>query len=134
LVGADQTVRIDQLPKDTPLSSLIGMPDVVFEVSGAPSAFTTAIETVKRGGIVVQVGTLPHDGMHVMANMIMAKELDIRGSFRFGNVFEIAVDAIANRRVDVRPVISASHPLKDAAKAIELAIDKTQSMKIHLTA
>jgi L-idonate 5-dehydrogenase len=133
-VGADQTVRIDQLPKDTPLSSLIGMPDVVFEVSGAPSAFTTAIETVKRGGIVVQVGTLPHDGMHVMANMIMAKELDVRGSFRFGNVFEIAVDAIANRRVDVRPVISASHPLKDAAKAIELAIDKTQSMKIHLTA
>jgi L-idonate 5-dehydrogenase len=133
-VGADQTVRIDQLPKDTPLSSLIGMPDVVFEVSGAASAFTTAIETVQRGGIIVQVGTLPHDGMHVMANMIMAKELDVRGSFRFGNVFEIAVDAIANRRVDVRPVISASHPLKDAAKAIELAIDKTQSMKIHLTA
>ena len=132
-VGADQTVRIDQVPEGTKLSSIVGEPDVVFEVSGAPSAFTTAIDTVKRGGIIVQVGTLPHDGMHVMANMIMAKELDVRGSFRFGNVFEIAVDAIANRRVDVRPVISASHHLKDAAAAIVLAHDKTQSMKIHLT-
>jgi L-idonate 5-dehydrogenase len=132
-VGADEAIRIDQLPAGTKLSSIIGEPDVVFEVSGAPSAFTTAIETVKRGGVVVQVGTLPHDGMHVMANMIMSRELDVRGSFRFGNVFEIAVNAIANRQVDVRPVISASHPLKDAAKAIELATDKTQSMKIHLT-
>ncbi len=134
LVGADETIRIDQLPAGTKLSTVIGEPDVVFEVSGAPSAFTTAIETVKRGGVVVQVGTLPHDGMHVMANMIMSRELDLRGSFRFGNVFEIAVNAIAHRQVDVRPVISASHPLKDAAKAIELATDKTQSMKIHLVA
>jgi L-idonate 5-dehydrogenase len=134
LVGADETIRIDQLPAGTKLSSVIGEPDVAFEVSGAPSAFTTAIETVKRGGVVVQVGTLPHDGMHVMANMIMSRELDLRGSFRFGNVFEIAVNAIAHRQVDVRPVISASHPLKDAAKAIQLATDKTQSMKIHLVA
>jgi L-idonate 5-dehydrogenase len=134
LVGADETIRIDQLPAGTKLSTVIGEPDVAFEVSGAPSAFTTAIETVKRGGVVVQVGTLPHDGMHVMANMIMSRELDLRGSFRFGNVFEIAVNAIAHRQVDVRPVISASHPLKDAAKAIQLATDKTQSMKIHLVA
>jgi L-idonate 5-dehydrogenase len=134
LVSADETIRIDQLPAGTKLSTVIGEPDVAFEVSGAPSAFTTAIETVKRGGVVVQVGTLPHDGMHVMANMIMSRELDLRGSFRFGNVFEIAVNAIAHRQVDVRPVISASHPLKDAAKAIQLATDKTQSMKIHLVA
>jgi L-idonate 5-dehydrogenase len=132
-VGADQTIRIDQLPQGTKLSAIIGEPDVAFEVSGAASAFTTALETVKRGGVVVQVGTLPHDGMHVLANLIMSRELDIRGSFRFGDVFNIAVDAIAHRRVDVRPVISKSHHLKDAAAAIELARDKTQSMKIHLT-
>ena len=36
------------------------------------------------------------------------------------------------RRVDVRPVISASHPLAQAEQAIRLARDKTRSMKIHL--
>jgi hypothetical protein len=34
--------------------------------------------------------------------------------------------------VDVRPVISDSHPLSEAARAITLARDKTRSMKIHL--
>ena len=88
--------------------------------------------TVRRGGIIVQVGTLPPEGMHLLANQIMARELDLRGSFRFGNVFEHAVQAIASRRVDVRPVLSGSYSLTEAAAAIERARDKTVSMKVQL--
>jgi L-idonate 5-dehydrogenase len=131
-VGADLAVRTDTLPKDGRLSDVVGEPDVAFEVSGAPSALTACIETVRRGGIVVQVGTLPADGMHLLANQIMARELDLRGSFRFGNVFELAVQAIAGRRVDVRPVLSGVHPLTDAVRALNLARDKTVSMKVQL--
>ncbi|RPH45875.1 MAG: L-idonate 5-dehydrogenase [Burkholderiales bacterium] len=131
-VGADVTVRTDQLPKDGRLSDLIGEPDVAFEVSGAPSALAACMETVRRGGIIVQVGTLPPDGMHLLANQIMARELDLRGSFRFGNVFDHAVRSIAERRVDVRPVLSGVHPLTDAVRALTLARDKTVSMKVQL--
>ena len=133
-VGADQTVRTDQLPAGVSLAGLVGEPDVAFEVSGAPAALSTCLETVRRGGVIVQVGTLPAEGMHLMANQIMARELDLRGSFRFGNVFEQAVAAIALRRVDVRPVLSGQHPLTQAAQAIMLARDKTQSMKVQLIA
>jgi L-idonate 5-dehydrogenase len=70
--------------------------------------------------------------MHLLANQIMARELDLRGSFRFGNVFEQAVQAIAGRRVDVRPVLSGVHPLTDAVRALNLARDKTDSMKVQL--
>ena len=132
LVGADQTVRIDQMPADGKLADLIGEPDVAFEVSGAPSALSAALATVRRGGIIVQVGTLPPEGMHLLANQIMARELDVRGSFRFGIVFDTAVNAIANGRVDVKPVLSGTHPLTDAVKAITLARDKTRSMKVQL--
>ena len=131
-VGADLTVRTDRLPADGRLSDVVGEPDVAFEVSGAPSALGSAMETVRRGGIVVQVGTLPPEGMHLLANQIMARELDVRGSFRFGNVFDNAVRSIAERRVDVRPVLSGSHPLTDAAHAITLARDKNVSMKVQL--
>ena len=131
-VGADLAVRTDRLPAGSTLSDAVGEPDVAFEVSGAPGALAAAIETVRRGGIIVQVGTLPPEGMHLMANQIMARELDLRGSFRFGNVFEQAVRAIAERRVDVRPVLSGAHPLTDAAHAITLARDKTVSMKVQL--
>jgi L-idonate 5-dehydrogenase len=131
-VGADLAVRTDRLPADGRLSDVVGEPDVAFEVSGAPSALAACIETVRRGGIVVQVGTLPAEGMHLLANQIMARELDLRGSFRFGNVFELAVQAIAGRRVDVRPVLSGVHPLTDAVRALNLARDKTVSMKVQL--
>ncbi len=131
-VGADEVVRIDRLGPDEKLASLVGEPDVAFEVSGAASALSACLETVRRGGTIVQVGTLPVEGMHMLANLVMQRELDLRGSFRFGNVFDHAVAAIAARQVDVRPVISASHALSEAAAAITLARDKTRSMKIHL--
>jgi L-idonate 5-dehydrogenase len=131
-VGADQTVRTDRLPDGTRLADLVGEPDVAFEVSGAPSALGACIDTVRRGGVIVQVGTLPPEGMHLMANQIMARELDLRGSFRFANVFGLAVRSIAERRVDVRPVLSGQFPLADAAKALERARDKNVSMKVQL--
>lgn len=131
-VGADAVVRTDRLPAGATLASLIGEPDVAFEMSGAPAALAACIETVRRGGVIVQVGTLPAEGMHLMANQIMARELDLRGSFRFGAVFEQAVATIARRRLDVRPVLSGEHPLSQAAQAITLARDKNRSMKVQL--
>lgn len=131
-VGADLTVRTDRLPADGRLSDLCAEPDVAFEVSGAPQALASCLDTVRRGGIVVQVGTLPAEGMHLMANQIMARELDLRGSFRFGDVFDHAVRVIGERRVDVRPVLSGVHPLTDAVRALTLARDKTVSMKVQL--
>lgn len=131
-VGADLAVRSDRLAPGERLVDAVGEPDVAFEVSGAPSALAAAIDTVRRGGTIVQVGTLPADGMHLLANQIMARELDLRGSFRFGNVFGHAVDAIARRRVDVRPVLSGVHPLTEAVRALTLARDKTVSMKVQL--
>lgn len=131
-VGADLAVRTDRLPADGRLADVVGEPDVAFEVSGAPAAFAACLETVRRGGTIVQVGTLPPDGFHVNANLIMARELDVRGSFRFADVFEHAVRSIAERRVDVRPVLSGVHPLTDAVRAITLARDKNVSMKVQL--
>jgi L-idonate 5-dehydrogenase len=131
-VGADQTIRVDQLPTGATIASVAGEFDVAFEVSGAPQALGACLESVRRGGIVVQVGTLPAEGMHLQANLVMAREIDLRGSFRFGNVFGLAVESIVSRRVDVRPVISGAWPLREAAQAIETARDKTRSMKVQL--
>jgi L-idonate 5-dehydrogenase len=131
-VGADQVVRSDLMPAGARLADVVDEPDVAFEVSGAVSALASALETVRRGGVVVQVGTLPPEGVTLAANQIMARELDVRGSFRFGNVFETAVQVIAGGRVNVKPVLSGTHPLAEAAAAITLARDKTRSMKVQL--
>ncbi len=129
-VGADQTLCIK--PLASPSHELINEFDVAFEVSGAGSALGNCIELVRRGGTIVQVGTLPVGGIHLFANQIMVKELDIRGSMRFGNVFSRAVRLLESQRLNVQPILTGRFPIAEAAKALQLAFDKTVSMKVQI--
>jgi L-idonate 5-dehydrogenase len=65
-------------------------------------------------------------------NMVVNKEVDIRGSFRFHGEFALAADLINRHRVDVRPLISETMPLGDAVAAFELASDRKRSMKVQI--
>ena len=129
-VGADQTLCVK--PSAAPSPELLNEFDVAFEVSGAASALGNCIELVRRGGTIVQVGTLPVEGVHLFANQIMVKELDIRGSMRFGNVFSRAVRLLESQRLNVKPILTGRFPIAEAAKALQLAFDKTVSMKVQI--
>jgi L-idonate 5-dehydrogenase len=129
-VGADRTIRAD---RD---ADALATPqfDVAYEVSGSFAALKACVASVKRGGTVVQVGTLPHEPLPFVVNEIMSKELDLKGAFRWGIEFDWAVDYLSSRRVDVRPLLSGQFPLQDAVKAFELAKDKTRSTKVQVIA
>ncbi len=121
-VGADRTIRADRE------QDALATPqyDVAFEVSGSFAALKACVAAAKRGGTIVQVGTIPHEPLPFVVNEIMAKELDLKGAFRWGIEFDWAVDYISSRRVDVKPLLSGQFPLQDAVKAFELAKDKTR--------
>jgi L-idonate 5-dehydrogenase len=129
-VGATRTIRADREPDALALPQF----DVAFEASGSLAALRACVAAVKRGGIVVQVGTLPHEPLPFVVNEFMVKELDYRGVFRWGIEFDWAVEYIASRRVDVRPLLSGQFPLAQAIEAFELAKDKTKSTKVQLVA
>ena len=131
-VGADQTLCVQ--PSAAPSPEFLNEFDVAFEVSGDASALGNCIELVRRGGIIVQVGTLPVEGIHLFANQIMVKELDIRGSMRFGNVFSRAVRLLESQRLNVQPILTSKFPIAEAAEALKLAFDKTLSMKVQIVA
>ena len=131
-IGADVGLRVDRLPAGTSLVEAIGEVDVALEVAGSPAALMSCLEATRKGGTIVQVGTLPGEGMHFPANQIMARELNYIGSFRFGNVFDWAVRYVSERRIDVRPLISSQHKITDAVDAFNIARDKTRSTKVQL--
>ena len=108
--------------------------DVAFEVSGSFAALKTCVAAVKRGGVIVQVGTLPHEPLPFVVNELMAKELDLRGAFRWGIEFDWAVDYLSSRKVDVRPLLSGQYRLADAVDAFHAAADKNRSTKVQLVA
>jgi len=130
LVGADVTLRADRMGdalKDPQF-------DVAYEVSGNFNALKTCVAATRRGGVIVQVGTLPHEPLPFVVNDLMAKELDLRGAFRWGVEFDWAVDYLSTRRVDVRPLLSGQYPLQDAVAAFAAAADKNKSTKIQVVA
>jgi L-idonate 5-dehydrogenase len=65
-------------------------------------------------------------------NMVVAKEIEMRGSFRFHEEFALAVDLINRRRVDLKPLLTDVLPLSEAVKAFELASDRSRAMKIQI--
>jgi L-idonate 5-dehydrogenase len=127
-VGADRTVRTDI----TDPRELADIADVAIEAAGHPDALATCLAATRRGGRIVQVGTLPGEGLHFPANNIMARELDYVGAFRAGPEFDWAVAYLRTRKVDVRPLMSAQLPLNQAVQAFELAADRTRSTKVQL--
>jgi L-idonate 5-dehydrogenase len=108
--------------------------DVAYEVSGSFAALKTCVAAARRGATIVQVGTLPHEPLPFVVNELMAKELDLRGAFRWGIEFDWAVDYLSSRKVDVRPLLSGQYPLTDAIDAFRAAADKNRSTKVQLVA
>ncbi len=104
--------------------------DVVFEASGSGAALASAISAAKPGAVIVQVG-LGGDAS-VPLNTLVAKEIQLRGTFRFDAEFEWAVDFIASGTIDVAPLLTEMVPVDDAVRAFELAGDRSRAMKVQL--
>jgi L-idonate 5-dehydrogenase len=130
-LGADRVVDLSADPEALAKGPA---PDVVVEASGSPKALANAITSVRRGGTVVLLGSLPGGDISAPLNPVMAKELDLVGSFRFGHEFEEAVGLISAGKIDVMALVTATRPLADVDAAFKLAFDRSQSVKVVLTA
>jgi L-idonate 5-dehydrogenase len=131
-IGADRTINTSSNPEAlTPYTHGKGYFDAAFEASGAATALRNCIETVRPGGVIIQLG-LGGGDMSVPMQMVTAKELQLRGSFRFHQEFAVAVDYIDKGMIDVKPLISATLPFTQARDAFELANDRSKSMKVQL--
>lgn len=104
--------------------------DVMFECSGADMALTSGLPTLRPGGTLVQVGM--GGDKTVPMQMITAKELTLRGTFRFNMEFSVAVELMQKGLVDTRPLITHTFPLAHATEAFSQANDRSGSMKVQL--
>lgn len=130
-IGADRTINIATDPRAmAEYAANKGHFDVVFEASGNGAALCTALDVVRPGGTVVQLG-LGGD-VTVPQNVVVAKELTIRGTFRFHAEFAIAARMIARGKLDVAPLLSETLPVARAVEAFDLATDRSRAMKVQI--
>ena len=130
-VGADLAINVrndaDRLSK---FSADKGYFDVVLECSGSGPALASAIAVARPGAVVVQVGI--GGDIAVPLNVLVAKEIQLRGTFRFDAEFDWAVDFLASGAIDVAPLLTEIVPMGDAVRAFDLASDRSRAMKVQL--
>ncbi|MFN3723304.1 MAG: L-idonate 5-dehydrogenase [Paracoccaceae bacterium] len=129
--GADETVNMATTPDGlSRYAEGKGTFDVLYECSGAAPALVAGISAMRPRGVILQLGLGGDMSLPMMA--ITAKELDLRGSFRFHPEFATGVSLMQKGLIDVKPLITHTLPLDEAQQAFELAGDRTQAIKVHI--
>ncbi|WP_138469962.1 L-idonate 5-dehydrogenase [Poseidonocella sp. HB161398] len=104
--------------------------DVLFECSGAAPALAAGIGALAPRGVIVQLGMSGEMALPILP--VIAKELELRGSFRFHEEFAVAVAMMRDGRIDPGFLLTHTLPLERHAEAFETASDKSRAMKVQL--
>jgi L-idonate 5-dehydrogenase len=125
--GADTVVRADD-PGDPGWPSEA---DVAVEASGVAAGLDTCLRLVRRGGVVVQLGMLPPGQSPFAGNLVVSREIELRGAFRFDTEFDDALALLAAEPA-FDGLVSAVVPVRQAESAFALAADRGRSCKVLL--
>ncbi|WP_426239220.1 L-idonate 5-dehydrogenase [Pararhizobium sp. DWP1-1-3] len=131
-IGADRTINIEA-DRDglSAYATNKGYFDVHFEASGNGQAVRSGLDVLKPRSVLVQLG-LGGD-VSIPQNLLVAKEIEMKGTFRFHEEFGTAVALINSGKVDMKPLLTRIYSIDDAFAAFELASDRTKSMKVHIS-
>ncbi|HCZ00565.1 MAG: L-idonate 5-dehydrogenase [Rhodobacterales bacterium RIFCSPHIGHO2_02_FULL_62_130] len=130
-VGADRTLNIATEPDGlTDYTADKGYFDVLYECSGAAPALAAGIAALRPRGVILQLGLGGDMTLPIMA--ITAKELELRGSFRFHSEFATGVALMQKGLIDVKPLITHTVSLDKAETAFKLASDRSSAMKVQI--
>jgi L-iditol 2-dehydrogenase len=113
------TATVDGNDHDTALAAVgevLGQADVVLECTGVQPAIDLAVAATAPAATVVLVGTgatvtLPLD-------LVQARELVVKGTFRYAHVYPAAIPLAASGRIRLDAMVTSHHPLEDAVGAL----------------
>jgi len=108
--------------------------DLVIEAAGVPATFDQALLMARPLGRVVILGNPSADVTLPVASVsqILRKELVIRGTWNssFAHLptdeWQVSLRYLADRRIDVKPLITHRLPLAQGVAALEMMRDRTE--------
>lgn len=106
--------------------------DFVFECSGVPILVNAAIDVVRKGGTIVQVG-LWDKPVEINLLKYVMNQIRIQGVYGYlRDDFEFAVELVAKKLINPEPIVTKIIPLNDIVeKGFEEAIKpNTEQIKI----
>ena len=86
--------------------------DYGFEAVGAGPSFQSAIQSIRKGGILTLVGNIS-PSVDLPLQAVVTGQLTLRGSCAIAGEYPLALDLMASKKVDVRALIGAVAPLSE---------------------
>ncbi|XP_050393205.2 sorbitol dehydrogenase [Patella vulgata] len=123
-LGATKTVKVESTdPEEVSRqvkSALGGWADQAIECSGAQFSVELGIQSTKPGGAFAVVGHGP-DNVTIPITTAIAREVEIRGSFRYVNTWPAAIAMIASGKINIKPMITHRFTIEETLQAFETA-------------
>lgn len=130
-LGADSIINVSaETDALKALRTDIGQVDLAFETSGTSSEAQIAFTCVKPGGRIIQM--IQGADVMVAPDLLISKEIEYCGAFRFKEEFEWAVDLLAKRAIDLAHLLGAAMPFRNARAAFDLAANRAEATKVQL--
>ncbi len=106
--------------------------DVVIEAIGLPATWKQALKLVRKGGTVIEFGGCPSGTeIKVDTEWLHYGEVTIRGAFHATPLhFRKALNLIASKTIDVRPLITRKMKLEEIKEAFEILSMTKSEIKI----
>jgi L-iditol 2-dehydrogenase len=135
-LGADEIINgktEDAVEKVRQLTGGYGA-DVAIEAIGLPATWEQALRLVRKGGTVLEFGGCPPGTeIKVNAEMLHYGELTVLGAFHATPLhFRKALDMIASRTIDVRPLVTKRMKLEEIRQAFEILSTSKTEIKIAI--
>jgi len=107
--------------------------DVAVEAVGRNETVSAAIESVRKGGTVVLVGNISPE-VTLPLQKVVTRQIRLQGSCASAGEYPQAMELLATRAIQVKPLITAIAPLDDGPQWFErLHAREPNLMKVVLT-
>jgi L-iditol 2-dehydrogenase len=97
-------------------------PDVVFEAAGVPAAFREALDAVRRGGKVIELGHYSDPGgVEIRPHLVCQKDVDILGCWSYPPIqFRAGLSFLTNARAPILDLFTHLLPLDRVEEGIRM--------------
>lgn len=129
LFGADYVVNSESANLGEKILELTGNRgvDYSFEVVGIADTVNSCIVNTRKGGTVILVGNLSPE-IKFPLQQLVTREITVQGSCAINGEYELVLNLLQSKKVDVSPMISAVAPLSEGAAWFKRLYNKTPGL------
>lgn len=102
--------------------------DLVIETAGTEITTVQAIHMAKKGSNIVLVGYSKSGEMTLPMSLVLDKELTFKTVFRYRHIYDMAIEAVANGKVNLKGIVTNEFALDDVQKAMDYSVNNKEDI------